>query len=204
MRNETSVPPPDFYMVPSKDYFSSYWKGYDGESNTFTSLNMTLTRYLGANGRVVLRELRDLRCQPAWAFYRVTIEYKNGRRTIQSDTSPGGAIHSDLRGPKKPWSDDVKRSWTEEGIQMLSRLNQYAILDSIVTTIAGNLTQQLGRRPSIGASFSYTSPNGTILNLLPFAMVPLSNAVPDSGSFIRMLVLWNKVHCKQSALLTSR
>jgi hypothetical protein len=183
VQNETSTDIKGLVRIPTQEYYASKWEGRHITSGTFTTFNMSLKHYLGANELAVLAEVQRLQCQSAWAFYNFTIGYSNGQRTVLSDTSPGGALQSDLDIPESQsvWKDAERDMLNEQGFQTLDRLNQYAILDSIVTTIAGSLGQGIARGD--GSNFSYTSANGSIWNMTPLVPDYLSTAGPahDDG-----------------------
>jgi hypothetical protein len=199
-QNETSTDIKGLVRIPTQNYYAGTWEGRHITSGTYRSFNMSLKHYLGANEFAVLAEVQKLQCQSAWAFYNFTVGYNNGQRTVLTHTSPGGVMQSDLDIPESQsvWIDAERDMLNEQGFQTLDRLNQYAILDSIVTTIAGSLGQGIARGD--GSNFSYTSANGSIWNMTPLVPDYLSTAGPAhddgriSGTQIRKKIPHTQSH----------
>jgi hypothetical protein len=133
---------------------------------------MKLTRGVGYYpGFFLLDEFR-MQCQPARGKYDVVLRYENGLRTFSHqvtevetllDTFVGGVAPD--QGEAPDYKPNTSIPWTQEMIGNLRNINHYAVLDTIVSTLAGSYDQAISNKP--GPAFSYKLPNGTTVEFKP-------------------------------------
>ena len=124
---------------------------------------------MGFSGDTVLREVYESHCQPASAHYVVSFQYMNGMRTFSYSMKNVTILQDSLvPGVGPDFRESVSRVWTEDEVQTLKSLNHYALLDTIVTPLAGSYDQMFQRKEA--PEFSFRLDNGTTA-----VFTPLSN-----------------------------
>jgi len=174
VRNYTSGDP---RTHSPQSYYTGGWGSYNQRHLISNSFDTRLERHLGYSGDTVLREVHESHCQPASAHYLVSFEYTNGVRTfshsmknatiLQNSIVAGVGPNLSGDGPNS-WKGGT-RVWTEDEIQTLKSLNHYALLDTIVTPLAGSYDQNL--EESEAPAFSFTLDNGTEAVFTPLRSV---------------------------------
>lgn len=144
-----------------KPYYAGACESYDRRRFMFSSFDMTLERLLGySNVTGLLHEKQTLRCQPAWAVYDVSFGYANGVRSLAHNKSRVMSLEDTFVAgawPNTTLGDDS--GWDKTTVQNLKNFNHYAVLDTIVSSLAGSYTQI--EEAVDGPNFTFTTENGT-------------------------------------------
>jgi hypothetical protein len=133
---------------------------------------MNLTRAIGYHPGFYLLEEFHLQCRPARGRYIVDLKYENGLRTFSHqvidiktlhDTFVGGVVPD--TGEEPDFKPSTSIPWTQEMIENLRNINNYAVLDTVVSTLAGSYDQVMLSKP--GPKFPSKLPNGTSVDFTP-------------------------------------
>ncbi|KAH6890271.1 hypothetical protein B0T10DRAFT_485456 [Thelonectria olida] len=144
-----------------RTHYSGGWDPFDRISGLSSILTLNLTYFQGLSyqGRtgILLQETQMLRCLPAWTNYTVSVSYHNGVRQMAYHTAGGGTLLDlytrDTFGPKM----------AELQSQNLRVFNLYAVLDSVILSLAGTYPQRVMCASSALEPFNRTLSNGTTL-----------------------------------------
>jgi hypothetical protein len=133
---------------------------------------MNLTRAIGYSAGLFLLEESHLQCQPARGRYNVDLEYKLGLRTFSHQVTEVKTLHDTFvdgivpyMGEPADFMPNISLNWTQEMLGNLRNINHYAVLDTIVSMLAGSHDQVI--QSEAGPKFPSQLSNGSTLNFKP-------------------------------------
>jgi hypothetical protein len=153
-------------------YYTASWGSYNKPHAVYESLSMNLTRAVGYYPGFYLLEEFHLQCRPARGRYIVDLEYEDGLRTFSHQVNDIKTLHDTFVGGVVPdmgvepdFKPNTSIPWTQEMIGNLRNINNYAVLDTVVSTLAGSYDQVMLSKP--GPRFPSELPNGTSVEFRP-------------------------------------